>query len=196
MKRQGLQTQASRSAVSGGEMAVTDEHKSDRHGVLVQLMSVDEAAFVSPVSRLHLLTFLTFPRRAMLGACFQTLRSKGIYIIQATAVDDLTYECGLGRLYLEEVYLHLRGRRVDNYFGNITFNTLDRDSNLNLPVIGSRVYFESNALDHTATEAGFSRSRARSLAQSGHLSLQPSLARSLTQSGRPLTCGTHFSGGK
>nr|CAD7460708.1 unnamed protein product [Timema tahoe] len=35
-----------------------------------------------------------------------------------------------------------------------TLSTPDRDSNLDLPVIGSLVYCESSALDHAATEAG------------------------------------------
>ncbi|CAG2060794.1 unnamed protein product [Timema podura] len=39
-------------------------------------------------------------------------------------------------------------------FVKTTFSTPDRDSNLNLPVIGSLVYCESSALDHEATEAG------------------------------------------
>nr|CAD7259807.1 unnamed protein product [Timema shepardi] len=53
----------------------------------------------------------------------------------------------------EEVYPHLRGRRGENNFGKITLSTFDRDSDLELPVIGSFVYCESSALDHAATEA-------------------------------------------
>nr|CAD7590110.1 unnamed protein product [Timema genevievae] len=44
--------------------------------------------------------------------------------------------------------------RVKKYFGKTTLSTADRDSNLDLPVIGSLVYYESSALDHVATEAG------------------------------------------
>nr|CAD7454504.1 unnamed protein product [Timema tahoe] len=58
---------------------------------------------------------------------------------------------GLGRLYLEEVYLHLCGGRVENNFGKTS--TPNRDLNLDLPVTGSPVYYDSNALDHAATEA-------------------------------------------
>nr|CAD7260451.1 unnamed protein product [Timema shepardi] len=47
---------------------------------------------------------------------------------------------GLGRLYLEEVYQHFHGEREVNHFGK-TFSTPDRDSNIDLPVIGSLVYF-------------------------------------------------------
>nr|CAD7569618.1 unnamed protein product [Timema californicum] len=43
--------------------------------------------------------------------------------------------------------------RVENNFGNTTISTPSRDSNLDLPVIGSLVYCESSALDHAATEA-------------------------------------------
>nr|CAD7395674.1 unnamed protein product [Timema poppensis] len=42
---------------------------------------------------------------------------------------------------------------MKNHLGKITLGTPDRDSNLNLPVIGSLVYCESDALDHAATEA-------------------------------------------
>nr|CAD7434421.1 unnamed protein product [Timema monikensis] len=42
----------------------------------------------------------------------------------------------LGRLNLKEVNLHLRVGRVDNYLGKFTFSSLDRDSNLNLPILG------------------------------------------------------------
>nr|CAD7590872.1 unnamed protein product [Timema genevievae] len=38
--------------------------------------------------------------------------------------------------------------RVENNSGKTTLRTLDRDSNLNLPVVGSLVYYESSALDH------------------------------------------------
>nr|CAD7427701.1 unnamed protein product [Timema monikensis] len=63
---------------------------------------------------------------------------------------------GLGRLYSEEVYTHLRGGRVENQFGKITLNTSDRDLNLNLHVIGSLVYSASSASDHTAIETACS----------------------------------------
>nr|CAD7456793.1 unnamed protein product [Timema tahoe] len=60
---------------------------------------------------------------------------------------------GNGRLYLEEVDPHLCGGRVENHFGRKNLNTPDRDSNLDLPIIGSLVYCESSALDHVASEA-------------------------------------------
>ncbi|CAG2056298.1 unnamed protein product [Timema podura] len=40
-----------------------------------------------------------------------------------------------------------------NHFVKITTCTPDRDLNLSLPVIGSPVYCDSDALDHAATEA-------------------------------------------
>nr|CAD7451066.1 unnamed protein product [Timema bartmani] len=46
------------------------------------------------------------------------------------------------------MYPYLR----EHNFGKTTLSTPDRDSNLNLPIIGSLVYCKSNALDHTATE--------------------------------------------
>ncbi|CAG2053039.1 unnamed protein product, partial [Timema podura] len=44
----------------------------------------------------------------------------------------------LGRLNLEEVNPHLRGRRVENHLGKTTPSSPDRDSNLDLPVLGGR----------------------------------------------------------
>nr|CAD7255744.1 unnamed protein product [Timema shepardi] len=47
----------------------------------------------------------------------------------------------------------LRGEIVENQFEKTTLCTPERDSNLNLPVIGSLVYCESSALDHVASKA-------------------------------------------
>ncbi|CAG2055986.1 unnamed protein product [Timema podura] len=54
----------------------------------------------------------------------------------------------LRRLYLEKVYTHLDGGIVENRFRKTTSSTPDRDSNLDLPVIGSLVYCESDGLYH------------------------------------------------
>nr|CAD7456784.1 unnamed protein product [Timema tahoe] len=54
---------------------------------------------------------------------------------------------------LSEVYSHLCGGRVINHFGKTTLGTFDRESNLNLTVISSPVYYESSALEHAATKA-------------------------------------------
>nr|CAD7441728.1 unnamed protein product [Timema bartmani] len=60
---------------------------------------------------------------------------------------------GLGRIYLEEVYLKLCGGRLENHLRKTTLGISDdQDSNLNLPVIGSLVYCESSVLDHAATK--------------------------------------------
>nr|CAD7592107.1 unnamed protein product [Timema genevievae] len=52
------------------------------------------------------------------------------------------------------MYSHLRGGIIENHFGKNTLSTPDRYSNLDLPVIGSLIYYESSTLDHAATEAG------------------------------------------
>nr|CAD7438667.1 unnamed protein product [Timema bartmani] len=44
----------------------------------------------------------------------------------------------LVRLNIEEVNPHLRGRRVENHLGKTTLSSPDQDSNLDLPVLGSR----------------------------------------------------------
>nr|CAD7263882.1 unnamed protein product [Timema shepardi] len=55
---------------------------------------------------------------------------------------------------MEEVYSHLHDGRVNNYFGKTTLSIPSRDSNFNLPVIGSLFYCEGSALDLAATKAG------------------------------------------
>nr|CAD7452216.1 unnamed protein product [Timema tahoe] len=54
----------------------------------------------------------------------------------------------------EKVYPHLYGGRMENHLGKTTISTPDQDSNLDLSVIGSLVYFKSDALEYAATEAG------------------------------------------
>nr|CAD7404835.1 unnamed protein product [Timema poppensis] len=53
----------------------------------------------------------------------------------------------------KELYLHLSGAKVENNLGKTTLRTPDRDSNIDLPVIGSLVYCKSDALVHAATDA-------------------------------------------
>nr|CAD7571661.1 unnamed protein product [Timema californicum] len=52
------------------------------------------------------------------------------------------------------MYSHFRGGKVENHFEKNTLSTPNRDSNLDLPIIGSLVHCESSSLDHTATKAG------------------------------------------
>nr|CAD7462430.1 unnamed protein product [Timema tahoe] len=56
------------------------------------------------------------------------------------------------------------GGKVENHFGKPPNRTPDRDSNLNLPVIGSLVYCKSSVLDHVATKAA-----PRLTTRSGHI---------------------------
>ncbi|CAG2060631.1 unnamed protein product [Timema podura] len=53
-------------------------------------------------------------------------------------VDMVAPEEELGGLNLEEVNPHLRGGRVENHLGKTTPSSPDRDSNLDLPVLGGR----------------------------------------------------------
>nr|CAD7585764.1 unnamed protein product [Timema genevievae] len=69
------------------------------------------------------------------------------------AVSRVGKPMGLGRLYSEERYSHMWGWKVENHSRKTTLSTLDRDSNLDLTVIGSLVQYEISALDHAATEA-------------------------------------------
>uniref|UniRef100_A0A7R9FHM4 oleoyl-[acyl-carrier-protein] hydrolase n=1 Tax=Timema tahoe TaxID=61484 RepID=A0A7R9FHM4_9NEOP len=57
----------------------------------------------------------------------------------------------LGRLNLEEVNPHLRGGRVENHLGKTTPSSPDRDSNLDLPVLGglTQHIFQGTVIVHT-----------------------------------------------
>nr|CAD7392277.1 unnamed protein product [Timema cristinae] len=54
---------------------------------------------------------------------------------------------------LQDVYAHLRGGRVENYFWKNTLSTSNQGSIPDIPIIGSIAYCESDALDHADTEA-------------------------------------------
>nr|CAD7256964.1 unnamed protein product [Timema shepardi] len=56
---------------------------------------------------------------------------------------------------LEEVYLHLRGKRVGNHLEKTTLSTPNQYSYPDLQVMDSLGYCESDALDHVATEIEF-----------------------------------------
>nr|CAD7441236.1 unnamed protein product [Timema bartmani] len=60
----------------------------------------------------------------------------------------------LGRLKLEEVNPHSRGGRVESHLGKTTPSSPDRDSNLDLPVLGGLAQHTTGALANYATEAG------------------------------------------
>nr|CAD7409205.1 unnamed protein product [Timema cristinae] len=56
--------------------------------------------------------------------------------------------------YSEEVKLHSHGGRVENRLGKTTPSPPDRDSNIDLPILGSRVQHETSTFANYATEAG------------------------------------------
>nr|CAD7430689.1 unnamed protein product [Timema monikensis] len=56
---------------------------------------------------------------------------------ESSALYHAATEPGIGKVELEEVNPHLRGR-VENYLGKTTPSSPDRDSNLDLPVLSSR----------------------------------------------------------
>nr|CAD7195935.1 unnamed protein product [Timema douglasi] len=57
----------------------------------------------------------------------------GLYALSTNYANGL----GIGKVELEEVNPHLRGRRVENHLGKTTPSSPDRDSNLDLPVLSS-----------------------------------------------------------
>nr|CAD7463150.1 unnamed protein product [Timema tahoe] len=77
--------------------------------------------------------------------------------VQGSTADDhscfaVPVDKELGRLNLEEVNPHLRGGGVENHIGKTTPSSPDRDSNIDLPVLGGRAQHAS-ALANSATEA-------------------------------------------
>nr|CAD7265716.1 unnamed protein product [Timema shepardi] len=58
----------------------------------------------------------------------------GLYALSTNYANGL----GIGKVELEEVNPHLSGRRVENHLGKTTPSSPDRDSNLDLPILGSR----------------------------------------------------------
>nr|CAD7399713.1 unnamed protein product [Timema cristinae] len=114
------------------------------------------------------------------GLTQQNLLGRGSPVLKKVEVDVLTpKEC--------EYNLHLTGvlALTDNMFcaqqegksSYKTHSTLDRDSNLNLPVIGSLVYCKSSYLDHVATRQVHSTHPSPQcpsvVAQRGRLVTQP-----------------------
>ncbi|CAG2055172.1 unnamed protein product [Timema podura] len=55
---------------------------------------------------------------------------------------------------LKEVNPRLRGGRVENHLGKTPPSSPDRDSNLDLPVLGSQTQYETSALANYTTESG------------------------------------------
>nr|CAD7394441.1 unnamed protein product [Timema cristinae] len=58
----------------------------------------------------------------------------GLYALRTNYANGL----GIGKVELEEVNPHLREGRVENHLGKTTPSSPDRDSNLDLPVLGVR----------------------------------------------------------
>nr|CAD7402310.1 unnamed protein product [Timema cristinae] len=58
----------------------------------------------------------------------------GLYALSTNYANEL----GIGKVELEEVNPHLRVGRVENHLGKTTPSSPDRDSNLDLPVLGGR----------------------------------------------------------
>ncbi|CAG2056836.1 unnamed protein product [Timema podura] len=58
-----------------------------------------------------------------------------------------------GRLNIDKVNSHLRGGRVENHLGKTTSSSPERDSNLDLPVVGILALHETSALANCAIEA-------------------------------------------
>nr|CAD7258904.1 unnamed protein product [Timema shepardi] len=64
----------------------------------------------------------------------------------------ITYLCESTENKDQQMYRNFWGGIVENHFLKTTLITLERDSNLNSPVISSLVYCENSTLDHVTTE--------------------------------------------
>nr|CAD7427175.1 unnamed protein product [Timema monikensis] len=73
----------------------------------------------------------------------------GLYTLSTNYTNGL----GIRKVELDEVIPHLRGGRVENHLGKTTPSSPDRDSNLDLPVLGSRAQHDTSALANYATES-------------------------------------------
>nr|CAD7197721.1 unnamed protein product [Timema douglasi] len=58
----------------------------------------------------------------------------GLYALSTNYANGL----GIWKVVLEEVNPHLRGGRMEKHLGKATPSSLDRDSNLDLPVLSGR----------------------------------------------------------
>nr|CAD7438736.1 unnamed protein product [Timema bartmani] len=82
---------------------------------------------------------------------FSLWRQRGV-CVTGTVMGTLWVHQGAVRLVLLLLLCLLPVKGSGNHFGKTTLSTPNRDSKLNLPVIGSLVYCKSSALDHVATE--------------------------------------------
>nr|CAD7573799.1 unnamed protein product [Timema californicum] len=89
--------------------------------------------------------------------CLEWLRSPCDYFI------TVTYP-GIGKVELEEVNRHLRGRRMENHLGKTTPSSPDRDSNLDLPILSSRAQHDKRVSQLRHRGGARAQSLARSLA--------------------------------
>nr|CAD7400757.1 unnamed protein product [Timema poppensis] len=91
---------------------------------------------------------LTGVELGVIPPCLLSLFKVALYLSYATTchflsdidgTKNITVKClGIGKVELEEVNLHLRGGRVENHLGTPPPSLLDRDSNLDLPILSSR----------------------------------------------------------
>nr|CAD7443343.1 unnamed protein product [Timema bartmani] len=100
--------------------------------VCIRAKSSGDATLVDVCSTLAENSFLNTGRRV--ASSSQSLADKHFFLRKCT------------RICVEEEWKTILEKT--------TLSTLDRDSNLDLPVIGSSVYCESSALDHAATKEG------------------------------------------
>nr|CAD7430328.1 unnamed protein product [Timema monikensis] len=78
----------------------------------------------------------------------------GLYALNTNYANGL----GIGKVELEEVNPHLRGGRVENHLGKTTPSSPDRDSNLDLLVLGGRAQHDKR-VSQQRHRGGFSVKR-------------------------------------
>nr|CAD7423477.1 unnamed protein product [Timema monikensis] len=83
---------------------------------------------------------LSVNTKEVMGLLYTSCQSTASYCPFGLSALSTNYANGLGigKVELEEVNPHLRGRRVENHLGKTTPSSPDRDSNLDLPVLSSQ----------------------------------------------------------
>nr|CAD7201276.1 unnamed protein product [Timema douglasi] len=71
--------------------------------------------------------------------------SPAVELNTSSALANYATEAGIGKVESEEVNQHLRRGGVENHLGKTTPNSLDRDSNFDLPVLSSRAQHDKRA---------------------------------------------------
>nr|CAD7269519.1 unnamed protein product [Timema shepardi] len=90
--------------------------------------------------------------------CVNGVHAEDLHVVSGSIhLNDQTHSSAVKRVLIHEQYYVKNDVPVNDVAlleGKTTLSTPDRDSNLDLPVIGGLVYCENDGLEHAATEVG------------------------------------------